>query len=70
MEFLIPLTFIKKFRGLKDNMSATQNESKRDYVRKLEELDINASDFDNKFDEINQQFNRNLEVSHKSYGIK
>lgn len=49
-------------------MSATQNESKRDYVRKLQELDINASDFDNKFDEINQQFNRNLEVSHKSYG--
>jgi len=49
-------------------MSATQNGSRRDYVKKLQELDINASDFDNKFDEINQQFNRNSEVSHKSYG--
>lgn len=37
-------------------MSATQNESRREYVRKLQQLDVNASDFEEKFNQIHNAY--------------
>ena len=53
-------------------MSATQSDSRREYVRKLKELDLNDPEFENKFNNINKTYNSNSEVSttrsdHRAY---
>jgi hypothetical protein len=44
-------------------MTSTPNDSRHEYVRKLKELNLNDSDFENKFNNINKTFNSNSEGS-------